>query len=84
MAIIIIAGGAAVMPDDIELFSSTEIVERITCDTKPLLVSSTKVPGFPDPEKDLQHYLDRYENEPKYKEWFDKNFPDQTIQNVVC
>ena len=44
----------------------------------------TKIPGFPDPEKDLQHYLDRYENEPKYKEWFDKNFPDQTIRNVVC
>ena len=83
LAIIIIAGGAAIMPGDTELFSSTEIVERITCDTKPLLVSSTKVPGFPDPEKDLQHYLDRYENEPKYKEWFDRNFPDQTMQEVL-
>ena len=42
------------------------------------------VPGFPDPGKDLQHYLDRYDNEPKYKEWFDKNFPGQTIREAVC
>ena len=42
------------------------------------------VPGFPDPEKDLQHYLDRYENEPTYKEWFDKNFQGQTIREAVC
>jgi cytochrome c peroxidase len=44
----------------------------------------TKIPGFPDPEKDLQHYLDRYDNEPKYKEWFDKNFPGQTVREAVC
>jgi hypothetical protein len=32
----------------------------------------------------LQHYLDRYDNEPKYKEWFDKNFSGQTIREAVC
>ena len=42
------------------------------------------VPVFPDPEKDLQHYLDRYENEPTYKEWFDKNFQGQTVKEAVC
>ena len=84
LAIIIIAGGAAVMSSDTELSSSTETVKRITCDNNIALVSSTKIPGFPDPEKDLQYYLDRYNNEPNYKDWFDRNFPDQTIQQVVC
>ena len=84
LAIIIIAGGAAVMSSDTELSSSTETVKRITCDNNIALVSSTKIPGFPDPEKDLQYYLDRYNNEPNYKDWFDRNFPGQTIQSVVC
>ena len=44
----------------------------------------TIIPGFPDPEKDLQHYLDRYDNEPSYKEWFDRNFEGQTIREAVC
>ena len=42
------------------------------------------IPNFPDPENDLQYYLDRYNNESSYKDWFDKNFPDQTIQDVIC
>ena len=84
LAIIIIAGGAAVMSSNTELSSSTETVKRITCDNNIALVSSTKIPGFPDPEKDLQYYLDRYNNEPNYKDWFDRNFPGQTIQSVVC
>ena len=46
--------------------------------------SSTIIPGFPDPEKDLQHYLDRYNNEPSYADWFDRNFPGQSIQEAVC
>jgi len=43
----------------------------------------TKIPGFPDPEKDPQQYVDRYNNESAYKEWFDSNFPDQDIYEVV-
>ena len=43
----------------------------------------TSIPGFPDPEKDPQHYIDRYNNEPAYKEWFDKNFVGQSIYEVV-
>jgi len=31
---------------------------------------------FVDPSKDPQHYVDRYENEPEYQEWFDSNFPE--------
>jgi titin len=43
----------------------------------------TNIPGFPDPNKDPQYYIDRYNNEPEYKAWFDRNFPDQTIYDVV-
>ena len=28
------------------------------------------------PSQEPQYYVDRYENEPKYKEWFDENFPE--------
>ena len=31
---------------------------------------------FVDPTKDPQSYVDRYNNEPKYKEWFDKTYPE--------
>src|SRR3990170_1511438 len=34
---------------------------------------------FVDPNQDPQYYIDRYNNEPSYKAWFDKSFPDQTI-----
>ena len=46
-------------------------------------VPKTSIPGFPDPTKDPQHYIDRYNNEPAYKEWFDRNFPNQSIYDVV-
>ena len=38
---------------------------------------------FIDPNKDPQHYLDRYYNEPSYKDWFDRNYPDLTIEEAV-
>ena len=33
------------------------------------------IASFIDQTKDPQHYIDRYNNEPKYKEWFDTNYP---------
>ena len=85
IAVIIIGGGAAYMGSSSDLFlSDIETENRITCQDSVILVASTKIPGFPDPEKDLQHYLDRYENEPTYKEWFDKNFQGQTVKEAVC
>ena len=45
------------------------------------------IPGafaiFPDPEKDPRHYLVRYYTEPDYQAWFDKNFPNDTIEDKV-
>ncbi len=40
-------------------------------------------PSFIDPNKDPQYYIDRYENEPSYKEWFDTNYPEWTIYEAV-
>lgn len=45
--------------------------------------SSTGIPNFVDPKKGSQFYLDKYYNDPDYKEWFDINFPDYTIQEAV-
>jgi len=65
------------------LSSEPEIEERITCQDNILLVSATKIPNFPSPGKDLKYYQDRYDNEPTYKDWFDRNFPGQTIEEVL-
>lgn len=43
----------------------------------------SELPDFVDPEKDPQHYLDRYYNEPTYQDWFDRNYPDLTIEEAV-
>ena len=84
IAIIAIGGGAAYMGSSSDLFSSEpEIEERITCQDNVLLVSTTKIPNFPAPGKDLKYYQDRYDNEPNYKDWFDRNFPGQTVREVL-
>ena len=82
IAFIIIVGSATTMIGDLD-FSTATVDKRLMCDNTPILVSATKIPGFPNPEKDLQYYLDRYNNEPNYKDWFDRNFPDQTIHDVL-
>ena len=38
---------------------------------------------FVDPNQDPQYYIDRYNSEASYAEWFDENFPDQTIYDAV-
>ncbi len=50
--------------------------ELTTPTPKPIL-------GFVDPEKDPHYYIDRYNNEAIYKEWFDKNYPGYTIKEAV-
>ena len=34
------------------------------------------IASFVDPTKDPQSYVDRYNNEPTYKKWFDENYPE--------
>jgi hypothetical protein len=42
-----------------------------------------KVPNFPSLDKPPQYYVDRYDNEPSYKTWFDSQFPNDPIDDVV-
>ena len=54
--------------------------------SEPTPVTESKelgVASFVDPTKDPQSYVNRYNNEPKYKEWFDKTYPDMTIYDAV-
>jgi len=54
----------------------TTISEPVTPKPKPS-------PSFVDPQKDPQSYVNRYNTEPTYKNWFDSNFPDYTIYEAV-
>ena len=54
-------------------------------DTKPLPPQQFAIhPKFkPFAELEPKHYIDRYNNEPSYKQWFDQNFPNITIQQAL-
>jgi len=59
----------------------TELVNGIcqAIQTKKLRVAS-----FVDGTKDPQSYIDRYNNEPAYKKWFDENYPEyDSIEQAV-
>jgi len=43
----------------------------------------SNVPDFVDPKQGAQYYLDRYNKEPAYKDWFDTNYPDYTIKEAI-
>ena len=42
-----------------------------------------KIEDFVDPDKDPYSYLKRYILEENYKDWFDRNYPDNTIYGAV-
>jgi len=42
-----------------------------------------KIPRFVDPNKDPNDYLKRYIKESKYKDWFNRNYPNYTIYEAV-
>ena len=42
-----------------------------------------KIEDFVDPNKDPGSYLKRYLLEEKYKDWFERNYPDNTIYGAV-
>ena len=39
--------------------------------------------NFVDSSKDPLHYVERYYSEPTYKSWFDRNYPNYTIEEAV-
>ena len=42
-----------------------------------------QIPGFPSLDHSPQYYIDRYNNEPSYKSWFDSQFPEQSIYDIL-
>ena len=42
-----------------------------------------QVPNFPALDQPPQYYIDRYDNEPSYKIWFDSQFPNYSIHNIL-
>lgn len=51
--------------------------------TNPFIEQTSKIADFVDATKNPQYYLDRYYNEPAYKSWFDRNYPDLTIEEAT-
>ena len=45
--------------------------------------TSTSKANFVDIAKNPLHYIERYYSEPDYKSWFDKNYPNLTIEEAV-
>ena len=54
--------------------------------SSPIMVKQepkSHIPGFPSLDKAPQHYFDRYNGELSYQDWFNSEFPNKSIQDVV-
>ena len=62
---------------DLETRIDEKVVESVVAPSVVEEHKSTQlgIAAFVDQSKDPQHYVDRYFNESKYKQWFDKNYP---------
>ena len=58
----------------------TEINQDVS---KEIKTKPKKILSFVDPDKNPHEYLKRYLKEQKYKEWFNRNYPNYTIYNAV-
>ena len=66
---IVLGGGALFLTSDGDIgkyfdgipSNAANTIPIATCETAKQLVKSTKVAGFPDPDKDYQYYIDRYD-----------------------
>ena len=47
------------------------------------MTEAKKILSFVDPDKNPHEYLKRYLKEPKYKDWFNRNYPNFTIYEAV-
>jgi len=80
--------GSPVSPSVVNLQDTSNDKTTITSSQTSVKVESepktvSKIASFVDTTKDPQHYIDRYNNELAYKEWFDTNYPDITIEEAV-
>lgn len=42
-----------------------------------------QIPGFPSLDHSPQYYIDRYNTEPNYKSWFDSQFPEKSLYDIL-
>ena len=60
------------------------VVEKIEPKTvKGINTDAKKILPFVNPEKNPHEYIKRYLKEPKYKDWFNRNYPNSTIYDAV-
>ncbi len=65
---------------DVKQDVSKEIKTDVKQDvSKEIKTEITKILSFVDPSKNPHDYLKRYLKEPKYKDWFNRNYPNFTI-----
>lgn len=64
-----------------KIFGKNNVSQRIGSILKQ--ESKKKILSFVDPKKDPSYYIKRYTKEPKYKDWFNRNFPNYTIYDAV-
>ena len=65
-----------------------EIEQSVVEEVEPKIVEEVdvnvkKTLNFVDSRKDPHEYLKRYLKEPKYKDWFNRNYPNNTIYDAV-
>ena len=65
-----------------------EIEQSVVEEVEPKIVEEVdvnvkKTLNFVDSKKDPHEYLKRYLKEPKYKDWFNRNYPNYTIYDAV-
>ena len=65
---------------DVSKEIKTEINDDVSSEIK---TEVKKILSFVDPDKNPHEYLKRYLNEPKYKDWFNHNYPNFTIYEAV-
>ncbi len=68
-------------PDD----TKTQIEKEHKIETQPeiLIDNKSKIADFVDKNKEPEYYLDRYYNEPVYQSWFDRNYPNLSIEEAI-
>jgi len=75
------SNGIPIIPKDPVVENSQEVGYKEADKVENVPIHKTV--DFLDPNKNPQHYLDRYYNEVSYRSWFDKNYPGFTIEEAV-
>jgi len=71
------------VPEPEQVCTAEMIFEGINCVIAVDTYRKTHIENFPDYKKSPQYYIDRYNIEPEYKSWFDSQFPNSSIEDVV-